>query len=411
MRSILKCRSCGSKKLIPLLSLGNQYISNFVKKSEERGKKIPLTLLLCENCKLVQSKYTAPRELLYSKYWYKSGISSTIRDDLKDIVDSVKKFVALERNDKVIDIGCNDGTLLRYYKNDVVKIGFEPSDLYKEAEDGNDWIVHDYFSLHPKGLGYENFFDVRAKVVTAISMFYDLDDPNQFLEDVKNILHEDGIFVIQQNYLVSMMEQNAFDNIVHEHLEYYSLYSLEKLLDRHGMEIFDVKISGINGGSFRTYIRLKKGNKIPSRRDKCSSYSLKSMRKKEKLLKLDKKEIYMRFGKRVKKIRRDLKSLLLKLKKQKKSIGIYGASTRGNTILQYCGIDKSIVDFATDKNPDKWGKHTITMIPIISIEEYRKRKPDVLLVMTWHFFDEIKKQEKDYEGVFIIPMPKVRLVA
>lgn len=401
MLSILKCRLCGSKKLIPLLSLGNQYISNFVKKCGERGKKIPLVLLLCGDCKLVQLKYTTPPELLYTKYWYKSGISSTIRDDLKDIVDSIKKLVVLEKNDKVVDIGCNDGTMLRYYSNDLVKIGFEPSDLYKEAEEGNDWIVHDYFSLHPKGLGYENLFDVRAKVVTAISMFYDLDDPNQFLEDVKSILHEDGIFVIQQNYLVSMMEQNAFDNIVHEHLEYYSLYSLEKLLGRHGMEVFHVETSNINGGSFRTYIRLKKGNK-------CFSSSLKLMRRKEKLLKLDRKGIYLGFSERVKKLRKNLKLLLFKLKKEKKSIGIYGASTRGNTTLQYCGIDKSIIDFATDKNLDKLGRHTITMIPIISIEEYRKRKPDVLLVMTWHFFDEIRKQEKDYDGMFVVPMPSVK---
>jgi len=226
-------------------------------------------------------------------------------------------------------------------------------------------------------------------------MFYDLENPNKFLKDIMSILDDKGIFVIQQNYLLSMLEQNAFDNICHEHRGYYSFGSLKKILDKHGLEIFDIKLSRINGGSIRTYIKKKVNFDLTPFKD--SGKRISKVEEMEKYVEMDTINPYKEFASRISKIRESLLSFLIERKKEGKKIWIYGASTRGNVILQYFNLGPDLIEAIADKNKDKWGKKTVgSLIPIKSPEEMRASNPDYLLVNTWHFFDEIKEQEKDY---------------
>lgn len=340
------------------------------------------------------------------QYWYKSGISSTIRADLSDIVIKAQRIKSLERGDLVLDIGCNDGTLLGFYNKEVVHlVGFEPSkNVAREAMNKGYHVINEFFNAG----SFNQLSDNKAKIITAISMFYDLENPKKFLEDIALCLDPKGLFIIQQNYLTSMLDQNAFDNICHEHREYYSLNSLERLLNGHNFEIFDLEENDINGGSIRTYIKFKGNNELPS-----PSERIEHVRKKEKNLKIDTEKPYLDFSERVSRIRSQLLSFLEEQKNLGKRIAIYGASTRGNVSLQYFGLNKKLIDVVADKNPDKWGKKTIgSLIPIVSPEEMRKINPDYLLVNTWHFINEIKEQERSYHergGKFIVALPQFRV--
>lgn len=406
------CRVCGSKRLIPILSLGEQFVTNFVEESEKDSLKGPLELVLCEaknGCGLLQLKHTLDHDVLYRKYWYRSGISTIMVKALADIVSSAEKLVKLSRGDIVVDIGSNDGTLLRQFKTPgLITVGFEPSNLWELGVEGTSKIINDYFNY--KAFKRE-FRGKMAKVITSIAMFYDLEDPNTFVGDVKKCLHNDGLWIIQMNYLGLMLENNTFDNISHEHLEYYSLLSLEYLLNKHDMAVFDVELNDVNGGSFRIYIRHKGG--------KTKSFSgakerLKKLKAYEKKMRLDDCKAYDAFAKRIERIKKDLVNFLKSEVQKGKRVFIYGASTRGLVVLQYFGIDKKLIDAAVDKNPDKWRKYIVgTGIPIMSVEEYRKEKPDYLLVLPYHFIKEIKDQEKEFlrsGGKMIVAIPKFRIM-
>ncbi len=237
-------------------------------------------------------------------------------------------------------------------------------------------------------------------------MFYDLDDPTGFVTDVAKILAPEGVWVIQQNYLPTMLEQNGFDNIGHEHLTYYSLQTLSRLLIDHGLEIFDVEKNDVNGGSFRTYVSHK--GRFPLRG------SVMRMKEYETKLFSRRPSIYREFAKNVRMLGLQLRKFVRKEVEAGKRIYVYGASTRGNTILQYCKLDHHLIEKATDANPEKWGRKTPgTGIPIVSKDEARKDKPDYFLVLPHHFLDEIRRQERDYlrsGGKFIVPLPKFRIV-
>ena len=408
---IKKCRSCGSEKLAPIISLGNEYVTNFVDKNNDGQVRCPLDLILCENCKLVQLKHNAPPESMWNEqYWYKSGISSTIKEDLKDIVETSVKIAGPKEGELVIDIGCNDGTLLGFYPNKSLKlVGFEPSkNVAKDAKEKGFHIINNFFNYEDYK---KEFGNKKAKIITAISMFYDLENPNKFMEDIVSCLDKEGLLVIQQNYLLTMLTNNAFDNICHEHREYYSLLSLNNLLEKYNLEVFDIIQNGINGGSIRTYIKFKGNNKIKS--SEGSKKRLELVKMKEKEMSLDTLKPYLEFASRINKIKKDLLNFLREEKEKGKKICVYGASTRGNVILQYFNLDEKLIACAADKNPDKWGKKTVgSLIPIVSPEELRKINPDYILVMVWHFFEEIKKQEKVYfenGGKFIVPLPNFKV--
>ncbi len=407
------CRVCGSNKLIPILSLGNQYVTNFVEAPDKEYPKGPLDLVLCNikdgGCGLLQLKHTMERDVLYRKYWYRSGISPTMVKALADITSAAQKIVTLSSGDLVVDIGANDGTLLRQYKiPGLMTVGFEPSNLWKLGNEGNSKIINDYFSYasFQRELGNR-----KAKVITSIAMFYDLEDPNAFVEDIKKCLDEDGVWIIQMNYLGLMIENNTFDNISHEHLEYYSLLSLSNLLGRHEMEAFDVELNDVNGGSFRIYVRHK-GAKVKGFTG--HEKRLKTQQQYEQKMGYDNTQIYAKFAARIEKNKKELVAFLKQEKKKGKKIFIYGASTRGLVVLQYFGIDKDLIAGAADMNPDKWGKYIVgTGIPIMSVEEYRKEKPDYLLVLPYHFLEEIKAQEKVFlqnGGKMIVAIPDFRVI-
>jgi len=238
-----------------------------------------------------------------------------------------------------------------------------------------------------------------------------LEDPNTFVEDVKKCLDKNGLWIIQMNYLGLMLENNTFDNICHEHLEYYSLLSLENLLNRHDMEPLDVELNDVNGGSFRIYIRHKGGNinGFPGAEER-----LRRLKAYEEKMGFDNIRTYDKFAKDIGKMKNDFMDFLNQEVKKGKKIFIYGASTRGLVVLQYFGVDKELIKAAVDKNPEKHGKYIVsTGINIISIEEYRKKKPDYLFVLPYHFIEEIKDQERDFlekGGKMIVAIPKFRII-
>ncbi|MBU2616340.1 MAG: class I SAM-dependent methyltransferase [Nanoarchaeota archaeon] len=413
-RKIDSCRSCGSKNLSGILSLGDLYVTNFVNYEDEQGPKIPLDLMLCgpqDGCGLLQLGHTTPPELMWGEqYWYKSGINSMIRADLKDIVEKSRALIPLESGDTVVDIGCNDGTLLGFYDVPGLNlVGFEPSkNVALEAQAKGMQVVRDFFN----GEAYSSEVgEKKAKIITAISMFYDLDAPNDFVRDIARCLDEDGVFVIQQNYLASMLRNNAIDNVCHEHLEYYSHNSLENLLNRHGFETFDAELNEINGGSIRSYVRLK-GSKIPQSDE--AKRRLDNLKEFEESTRLNDPETYHAFARRINSIKEELVSFLTEEKRKGKTICGLGASTRGNTTLQYFGLTSELIDCIFDKNPDKEGKRTVgSLIPVTSPKNIGRYNPDYQLVLIYHIFKGVGEDEKRFVengGKFILPLPKIKII-
>lgn len=406
------CRLCGKDQLKQILSLGEHYVINFLERPDQEKIKAPYDLVLCDKddggCGLLQLKHTVSSELLYRKFWYKSGVNQSMIDALSDITKNAEDRIDLKSNDIVIDIGANDGTLLRQYKTkDLTLVGFEPArNLIDEAKVGTTKIINDFFSFD----NYDKEFpNKKAKIITSISMFYDLEDPNSFVKDIAKCLDSDGIWINQMNYLTTMLENNAFDNIVHEHLEYYSLSSLNTLLEMHGLEVFDVEINGLNGGSFRTYIKHKDSKKFNVSAD------VKDLETDEKKKNIDKITTYQDFSDRIEKLKNETVDFIKKQVSSGKKIYVYGASTRGTTLLQYYGLNNNLIKAAADRNPNKWGKEIIgTNIPIISEEQARKDKPDYFLVLPWYFLDEFKIRENEYlasGGKFIVPLPYLQIIS
>lgn len=406
------CRSCHSDKLTPILSLGELCISNFVNPDQPREDvKAPLELILCGQCSLLQLRHTTRPELLWKHYWYRSGANNTMRAALAEITGVAEKLTPLSAGDIVLDIGCNDGTLLRCYRNkDIRRVGFEPaSNLIADAEVETTQIINDYFNFDAFKAHWD---DAKAKIITSIAMFYDLEDPNAFVRDVTRCLDKDGVWIIQMNYLLSMLEKNAFDNIGHEHLEYYSLVSLRNLLSQHALEIFDVELSDLNGGSFRIYVRHPGAriNVPPGARDR-----LLHLGALERKTGLTNRGVYDDFAKRIHEIKGQVCEFVKKEVAQGKTIYIYGASTRGSTLLQFFGLDSRFIKAAVERSPYKWGKMTTgTWIPIISEEQARAEKPEYLFILPYFFLDEFRQREAEYlisGGKFIVPLPRLQIIS
>ena len=409
-RIIAVCRVCHSATLEEVLSLGNQFVTNFLDSPDQTEVKVPLELVFCKNCKLLQLRHTTPAQLLYRWYWYKSGISPSMRAALADVTRKAVSLVNLQSEDLVLDIGANDGTLLRTYHGSTTAtlVGFEPAKNLIDSQDKEYTIINDFFN---KQILQKMFPNRRAKIVTAIAMFYDLDDPNSFVADVASCLHEDGVFIIQMNYLPAMLELNAFDNIGHEHLEYYSMKSLKYLLRLHGLEVFDAERNNVNGGSFRVYVRRPNANVTEF---EGSERRIRELEEQEELMRLEDKRTYVDFAGRVDQIKVQARSFLERETGKGKIVYIRGASTRGNTTLQYLGIDHKLIRKATDRNRDKWGKFIPgTRIPIIPVEQGFEERPDYFLVLPWHFLDELIEEAKEYlksGGKFIVPLPNFRIL-
>jgi len=382
-----------------VFSLGNQYINDFVPADRVgKGLMAPLDLVMCDRCTLLQLRHTAPQELLYSRYyWYRSGVTATMRRALRDITESVEKMVVLKPGDVVLDIGANDGTMLTTYTvKGIRKVGCEPADnLIEMLKANTEYVMHDFWD-------YDCYIELasqwgfgKAKVVTAIGMFYDLENPNKFIRDAQRAMTDDGVFIAQLMCLSSMLEKNDVGNIVHEHLEYYSLESLKYLFETNGLEIFRIEENEVNGGSYRIFARHHKGTGISFN----ERYTY---------------EDVMAFAKRVEENRDKCVDFIKGEVAKGKRIYVYGASTKGNVILQYYGLDNSLIAAAAERSPEKWGKYTVgSWIPIVSEEEARRDNPDYFLVLPWGFFPEFYERERKWReggGKFIVPLPEFRVV-
>lgn len=409
------CRICGSSALTKVIDLGEQHLQgSFMKQGKETPplRKIPTKLMRCDPtidekaCGLLQMETSVPPMILYSSYWYRSGTNQTMRDHLKNIADVASGLIG-KAVARVLDIGCNDGTLLFYYPDSFVKFGVDPSDVAQEIAGGITVVQDTFPSYELDGLIAGQRFDI----ITSIAMFYDLENPLTFVDQVKAILSEDGIWIFEVSYMPAMLAMNSYDTICHEHLEYYSFSVIENLMKRCGMKVVKAEFNNINGGSIRCYVANISNFKFKSRENQLK---IDQIRQKEFDLELDTDKPYNNFQDRINHHKEELYSLLKRLKREGKKIHIYGASTKGNTILQWCGIDNTIIEYASDRNPDKDGAKTIgTDIPIISEEKSRAMMPDYYLVLPWHFRDEFLDREKSFineGGGFIFPLPTIEII-
>jgi hypothetical protein len=373
--------------------------------------------LMMEDNGCVRLEKTAPLETMYGKYWYRSGINNTMKKELKCIVDSITDIVKLQENDLWIDIACNDGTLLSYLPQNLIKVGIDPvDDSFKvESEKHSDLIIQDYFTYDVfKKSKYGN---LKAKVITTIAMFYDLDQPKKFVNDVIKTLDDDGVWVLQMSYTPLMIEQLAFDNICHEHVYYYSLFNIQKIFKECGIDIVDAQLNDINGGSFRLYCMKETSDKTKfgtqPYRDVCN-FRVKSLLKYEESLNLDSVDTWLNFYNRIDELKQKTVSFIKSEKEKGKKIWGYGASTKGNTLLQYFGLDHTLIDGIAERSPYKFGLKTVgTNIPIYSEEEMRINNPDYLLVLPWHFINEFVSREHEFlkkGGKFIVPCPKFEII-
>lgn len=410
--TIDSCRVCGCKSLVKLFSLGTQYVSDFINDPATYvGNKVPIELVLCPNCTLVQAKHTAPQELLYSRhYWYRSSISATMRKALRDITQRAEEMIDLRPGDIVADLGSNDGTLLRSYTvPGIVTIGVEPAtNLADEGRVGISELINDFWSS-------DSFFTATmgrsAKVITAIGMFYDTDNPNQFIDDVAKALDQNGVFITQLMCIKNMINVCDVGNLAHEHVSFFSIRSLEYLFGKHGLEVFDMETNSVNGESYRFYVRHK-GSSI----DVVSGGADRIQAAKDAEKGMDQREFYTEFHISIERKKYELTDFITGEVARSKRVAVYGSSTKGNCLTQYWGLDSSLIEFAADASPEKWGKYMVgSNIPIVSKEMARASNPDFFLILPYAFTDEIVCDEIEWlsqgDHQFLVPLPSFHRIS
>lgn len=382
---IKKCRICGNTELKRIGSLGSIAMSNFTKRPSH-GIKSPLSLVYCGTCTLLQLEDNPSRHTMYeAHYWYESRLNPTIVADLNSVVNDGIKLSNSEKNIVWLDIGANDGTLLSLVPKSFYRIGVDPAvnltPLLKKHADKT----------------IQGFFDKvkvprKADIITAIAMFYDLPDPNSFTKKLKEALTDNGIIIIQLMTLAPMIEQNDVGNICHEHIEYYSYKSLVVLFEQHDLEIFKISQNSMNGGSYRIFLRHKKQGSIPFEEKKYTTRMLQD------------------FFNRVEKNKKDFLKFVKECKKNNKTIIAYGASTKGNTILQYYGLGARHIPAVVDINPEKTGRYLIhSGIPIVNTIP----PCDYLWILPYAFADYFQKKEKEFKkngGKFVVSTPKFKIL-
>ena len=402
------CRNCKKNQLERLFSLGRlPYSGFFPAKKKLLVEKKEISLVKCRLCNLVQlNQNFHPKKLYNQNYGYRSGINFTMKNHLNEIVDKVKLKTKLKKNDFVLDIASNDGTLLKFYPSDVKKVGCDPIlNKFKNHYKGISYKVSDFFSYGKVIKATKP--NIKFKAITAIAVFYDLKDPNKFLKDIYSLLSDDGIFVLEMADLYKIIKNTMFDTICHEHLEYYSCDVIINMALKNNLRVFDIEYNNSNGGSSRFYISKEDGPYT------IEEKKIKKILFDEDKMGLKKRKTYISFFNKIQKNKIKLIKLLKKIKNQKKIIFGYGASTKGNILLDYFDITNRYIDFIAERNPEKFGKFTPgKKIPIISEKQAHKLKPDYYLVLPWHFKNEILRREK-YKiksgTKFIFPLPKLKV--
>lgn len=381
-KRIGECRACGGE-LQEVLELGEFALCGHFPKLGETSPKEPMGLSHCGTCDLVQMHYSYDREFFGENYGYRSGLNASMVQHLSVLALEARTRIALEPADTVLDIGGNDGTLLASLPSGLRKVLIDPT--------AGKWDIDPSIEVIPE------FFTGqcdKARLVFSISMFYDLEDPVGFARNVASVLADDGLWVLEQSYLHTMLKRTAFDTICHEHLEYYSLKALEFIMDRAGLEVVHVALNDCNGGSIRLTVAHK------------GAYKKSTI----KLIEEDAPKKFHKFQLRMEGMR---EHLLEELKQAGRVLG-YGASTKGNTLLQWCGIGRNELGGVVDVNPDKWWKTTATGITIMPEKWAGMFRPDAYLVLPWHFKDFIVQKEQEFlksGGKLIFPLPTVQIHA
>lgn len=399
-----------------IFTLGKFYVSDFIPLNESPSEDQKEELAIVIDDISPRLSQLTDLDKMYGKYWYRSDISDTMRNQLKEIALEASSCIKTKIGDAFLDIACNSGELLKNVPNTFIKYGIDPvedrilNDARKIAR-----ISQNFFS---KEVYWELSKGMKAKIVTCIAMFYDLEHPDKFLQDVYEIMDDEGVLVMQLSYTPLMIEQLAFDNIVSEHYRYHSLMSVEKLADQTGFDIVDCQLNDINGGSFRVYLRKSIATKALFKtapyRDVASLRVRSLLRYEVEHSRPNSYVTWRRFFKDIEQLKEDVVSFIKKEKKKGKSICAIGASTKGNTLLQYFGLNNTLIDAISERSEFKVGLKTIgTNIPIVSEKELRQRNPDYILVLIWHFIAEITERENDYlqgGGKFIVPCPRFEII-
>ena len=408
---ISNCRLCGDPRLTSLISLGRQYLTGvFPKDRQAPLGQGPLELALCGGCGLVQLKHSFSLGEMYGPdYGYRSGLNRSMVEHLGGKIERLRQLYPVGQGDFVLDIGSNDGTSLSFYpRGQATLCGMDPSaEKFKPHYRGDIKLVVDFFSA---GRFRQEFGqEARPKIITSIAMFYDLESPLDFVGQIKEILHPRGVWHFEQSYLPLMLAANAYDTICHEHLEYYGLKQIKWMMDKAGLKILDVALNAVNGGSFAvTAAHLDCGLEANDR-------AVNDLLESEDRLGTGQAQSYAAFREAVLKHREELTRLLREIKTQGKTVLGYGASTKGNVILQYCGLTPELLPAIAEVNEAKFGAYTPgTGIPIVSEAQAKAMKPDYLLVLPWHFRDNITAREREFLGAggkLIFPLPRIEIVS
>jgi len=402
---INKCRGCKKSTLKKLFSLGDMCFTGKFPHKGQTIKKKPITVVICLNCNLVQLNHTFDLKYLYGPdYGYRTGINKTMLNHVKGVSKKLSKITNLKKNDSVLDIASNDGSLLNFYNKSIFTVGIDPIlNKYINEYKNINIKISDFFSANK----IQKKTKKKFKIITALSVFYDSTDPNKFLKDAKKLLTKDGIFLLEFADLASIIKNKMFDTICHEHLEYYSSEVIINLCKKNGLRVFNIKSNDINGASKQYFVCHENSHY------KNNKLALNKVLNFEKNLKLTNEKTFKNFIKSINQSRKKLYSLLNRYKKAGKKIHCYGASTKGNVLLQYFNIDNKLIDFIAERNKNKFNLYTPgTNIKIISETLSRFYKPDYYLVLPWHFKKEILLREKSIirKGTkFIFPLPKLEI--
>lgn len=405
---IEKCRVCGNTDIHEVLNLGEQELTGvFPKSRTEKLTSGKLDLFFCDKCGLLQLGHSYALDEMYGdNYGYRSGLNSSMVEHLSNKINMLESRYELKSGDVVLDIGSNDGTSLNSYKTPGIRrIGMDPTGkkFRKYYNEGIE-LITDFFSAS----SFKKICSEKAKIVTSISMFYDLESPIDFAKQVEAILSDDGIWHLEQSYMPIMLRNNSYDTVCHEHLEYYSLSTLKYIMESSGLKIIDVSTNDINGGSFAITVAKHDSAFI------ANSTIINWFLTQEKNMGLDTMKPYLEFAQRADEHRRQFSALLNALSEDGKLVCGYGASTKGNVILQYCGITEKQIKVIGEVNSDKFGSYTpATYIPMDDEEKVKAMKPDYLVVLPWHFRNGILAKEKEFlksGGHFIFPLPYIEIV-
>lgn len=405
---IKKCRICGKSGLITVLSLGRQCLTGVFPKSKQvKVTKGPLDMVWCTHCGLLQMKQSYnPDEMYGENYGYRSSLNVSMVKHLQQKMKMLEVLVKPKTSDLMIDIGSNDATLLKACNGKYIRVGIDPTGKkFKKYYTNGITLICDFFSA---AVFDKSFPNKKAKIITSIAMFYDLENPNGFVKDIEKCLSEDGIWHFEQSYMPSMLRTNAYDTICHEHLEFYSFKVVKNLLESNGMRVVDVEVNAINGGSFA--VTACKRNASYTSNKPIINWMLKQ----EKDMGLDTPKPYRDFEEKVYRHKGNLKELITTLVADRKKIIGYGASTKGNVLLQFCGLGVRQIPYIAEVNEEKFGSFTPgTKIPIISEKEAKSKKPDYYFVLPWHFKYNILEREKEFlenGGKFIFPLPEIEII-